>query len=63
MAESFEVKEAHLVVCKACLLELLKNFKEVVFEHIPHSTNRMADALGVSGSKFIAKGETIELII
>lgn len=31
---NFEIKEAHLVVCDAGLMQLLKNFK-VVFEQIP----------------------------
>ena len=62
-AGNFEVKEAHLVVCKARLMKLLKNFKDVAFEHIPCSTNSIADALAVLGSRFTAKEEMIEPII
>lgn len=47
---NFEVKKAHLVVCKA---------KEIMFKHIPHSTNHMADALTMLGSRFFSKALSI----
>ena len=57
------MNEHHLVVCKAKIKKLLKNFDEVLFEHIARSSNRMADALAVLGSPLLQLGGTGRPII
>ena len=50
---NYETKEQQLLVCKARVVSLLKRFDEVLFEHITRSSNRMADALAVLGSRIL----------
>ena len=54
---NYETKEQQLLVCKARVVSLLKEFDEVLFEHIASSSNRMADALAVLGSRILQFGE------
>ena len=50
-------------MCKAKVTKLLKNFDEVLFEHIAQSSNRMANALTVLGSRLLQLGGTGRPII
>ena len=59
----FDVKEEQLVVCKAKVKSLLSRFEQVLFEHIARSSNRMADALAVLGSRLLQLGGTGRPII
>ena len=52
------MKEQQLVVSKAKVSVLLKKFEEVLFEHVARSSNRMVDALAVSGSRLLQLGGT-----
>ena len=45
----FWVNEAHLVVCKARIAHLVKNFDFIKFKLVTRSSNRMANAIAVLG--------------
>lgn len=55
--EEFEVNEAHLVVCKAIICQLVKDFQYIKVKHVARSSNQVADALAVRGPKFIQVGK------
>lgn len=53
----FEVNEAHLLLCKAIISQLVKDFDYIKVKHVARSSNQMADALAVLRPKFIQVGK------
>ena len=59
----WETRDAKLIPYQTHIKELVKQFDEVTFDHIPHEDNQLADALATLSSMFaLSKDEDMPLI-